>query len=370
MTKKETGQEVFGKKTKRSGKKSKFWRNVLRGFMVFVIICLIAGFFIGYRYYKLIYVENVELDGKKELYVYIPSKAGFDDVKKILYPQHIIKDTNSFEWLCEHKKYSLNVKSGRYLLKDGMSNNEFINLLRSGKQDPVKLTFNNIRTKEQFISRVTRFIEADSLSLINLLNDTAFLSKYGLDPDNVMCIFIPNTYELFWDTPAEKFFVKMHAEYKKFWNKERLDKAAAVGLSPNDAVILASIVYQETKKKDEMPKVAGVYLNRIRIGMPLQADPTVIFALGDFSIKRVLTVQTQYNSPYNTYRYAGLPPGPICLPDSYVVDKVLDYEKHDYLYFCAKEDLSGYHNFAITPAQHAQNAQKYHNALNRRKIKK
>jgi len=363
-------KEQLSKKTKSSRKKSKFWRNFFRGLLVLIVICLIAGMFIGYRYYQLIYVKNVDLGGKKEMFVYIPTNANFQDVKKILYQPGLIIDTNSFEWLCEHKAYTMKVKPGRYLLKENMSNNELINLLRSGKQEPVKLTFNNIRTKEQFVSRVSRFIEADSLSLINLLNDTAFLKKYDLDPDNVMCIFIPNTYEIFWDNPAEKFFNRMYDEYQKFWNQARRDKAAALGLSPAEVVILSSIVYQETKKKDEMPRVAGVYLNRIRIGMSLQADPTVIFALGDFTIKRVLTAQTQYDSPYNTYRYAGLPPGPICLPDGFVIDKVLESENHEYLYFCAKEDLSGYHNFAETAAQHAQNASRYHAALNRMKIKK
>lgn len=368
MPKKE--QKIFEKKTKKSGKKNKFWKNFFKGFIVLIGICIIAGIFVGNRYYKLIYVKNVDLGPKQELYLYIPTNSNFGDVKKLLYAQALIIDTNSFEWLCEHKSYTLNVKSGRYLLKDNMNNNELINLLRSGKQDPVKLTFNNIRTKEQFVSKVTRYIEADSVSLIKLLNDSDFLKKYDLTTDNVMCIFIPNTYELFWDTPAEKFFTKMHAEYEKFWNTARKDKAAALGLSPNEAVILASIVYQETKKKDEMPKVAGVYLNRLNIGMPLQADPTVIFAIGDFSIKRVLNAQILFDSPYNTYRYAGLPPGPICLPDGFVVDQVLDREKHSYLYFCAKDDLSGYHNFAVTLAQHAQNAQRYHSALNRMKIKK
>jgi len=312
----------------------------------------------------------VDLGGKQEQYIYIPTNSGFEDVKKILFKQNIIKDTNTFEWLCEHKAYTSNVKSGRYLLKNHMSNNELINMLRSGAQEPVRLTFNNIRTKDKLISRVSKNIEADSVSLQKLLTDTAFLKKYDLNADNVLCIFIPNTYEIFWDTPADKFFQKMYDEYRKFWNQKRRDKTAEIGLSPNQVVILASIVYQETKKKDDMPKIAGVYINRLHKGMPLQADPTVIFAIGDFSIKRVLTSQTQYNSPYNTYIHTGLPPGPICLPEGYVIDQVLDYEKHDYLYFCAKDDLSGYHSFARTAAQHAQNAQRYHNALNRLKIKK
>lgn len=373
MPKTTTKRKPSAKKTvrsKKSKKKNDFWKKFLLGFLAFVAICIIVGLVIGHKYYKYIYVKNVNLGNKKELYVYIPTNSNFENVKKILYKQDLILDTNSFEWLCEKKGYTLKVKSGRYLLKNKMSNNELINMLRSGKQEPLKLTFNNIRTKEQFISKVSKLIEADSLSLTALLNDDVFLEKYELTTDNVMCIFIPDTYELYWDTPAEKFFQKMYHEYEKFWNKNRKDKASAMGLNPKEVVVLASIVYQETKKKDEMSKVAGVYINRINKGIPLQADPTVIFAIGDFSIKRVLTAQTRFDSPYNTYKYRGLPPGPICLPAGFVVDKVLDYEKQDYLYFCAKEDLSGYHNFAETGAQHAQNAQKYHYALNRLKIKK
>ncbi len=368
MAKKRQGSS--GKRSKNSGGKGKFRKRFLTGFFSFLLVAGIIGVAVGYKYYKYIYVKNVELGDKKEVYVCIPTNSNFDDVKKILYGQHIISDTVSFQWLSDHKAYSLNVKAGRYLITNHMNNNELINMLRAGKQTPVRLTFNNIRTKEQLVSRICKNLEADSISLLNLLSDKAFLEKYDLNPDNVMCIFIPNTYEIFWNTSAEKYFEKMHDEYEKFWNKTRSDKAAEIGLSPEKAVILASIVYSETKKKDEMSKIAGVYMNRINRGMPLQADPTVIFAIGDFSIKRVLNEQTRYNSPYNTYIHTGLPPGPICLPEGYVIDKVLDYEKNDYLYFCAKDDLSGYHSFAETSAQHALNAQRYHQALNRLRIKK
>jgi UPF0755 protein len=287
-----------------------------------------------------------------------------------LYKENYIIDKGSFEWLSEKKGYNVKVRSGRYLLKNHMNNNELINMLRSGKQEPVKLTFNNIRTKEQFAGRIGKQIEADSTSLLLLLNNENYLKKCDLNVENVMCIFIPDTYEMYWDTPAEKFFEKMYNNYKKFWNEGRRQKAANMGLTPNEVVILASIVYQETKKKEEMSRVAGVYLNRIHKKMPLQADPTIIFALGDFSIKRLLNYQLETESPYNTYKNLGLTPGPICLPETFVIDRVLDYEKHNYLYFCAKEDFSGYHNFAETAAQHALNAQRYHNALNNLQIKK
>ncbi len=351
-------------------KKHSTRRNFLIGTLVLIGILLIGGGIIGSKYYKLVYRANVDLGNKETAYLYIPTNSTFSDVKRILYKDALISDKASFEWLCEKKGYNVNVKSGRYLLRNHMNNNELINLLRSGKQEPVKLTFNNVRTKEQLVSIVSHLLEADSASLLSLLDNNEFLKKYKLNSDNVLCIFIPNTYEIFWDTPAEKFFKKMYNEYEKFWNKSRTQKAADMGLKPSEVIIMASIVYQETKKKDEMPRIAGVYMNRINRGIPLQADPTVIYAIGDFSIKRVLTSQTEIESPYNTYKHRGLPPGPICLPEAFVIDKVLDYEKHDYIFFCAKEDFSGYHNFAETAAQHAQNAQKYHNALNKLKIKK
>ena len=356
--------------TKNPKKKQSSRKSFLIGLMVLLGILLIGAGIIGSKYYKLIYLENVDLGNKETMYLYIPSNSTFEDVKRILYKDAIIIDKGSFEWLCEKKGYNLNVTSGRYLIKNHINNIELINLLRSGKQESVKLTFNNIRTKEQLVSKVCKIIEADSIVLLALLNNNDFLKKYDLNTDNVMCIFIPDTYKLYWDMPAEKFFKRMFDEYKKFWNTNRTQQAQTIGMKPTDVIILASIVYQETKKKDEMSRVAGVYINRIHKGIPLQADPTVIYAIGDFSIKRVLTEQTRFESPYNTYMHTGLPPGPICLPEAVVIDKVLDYEKHDYLFFCAKEDLSGYHNFAKTGAQHAQNAQKYHNALNKLKIKK
>lgn len=360
------------KKKKKAGsggwKKNK--KAVFTGIAAFIGIVLVGAGIIGYRYYKLVYNVNVDLHGKESSYLYIPSNADFTKVKTILYKEKYVIDTNAFEWLAEKKGYTESVKAGRYLLRDRMTNNALINLLRSGKQDPIKLTFNNVRTKEQFIAKLNTQLEADPDAVRRLLNDPEYLKKYGLDTDNVMCIFLPNTYEFFWNTTDTAFFSRMYREYSKFWNKQRCEKAAAAGLTKEQAVILASIVYSETKKKDEMSRVAGVYMNRIERGIPLQADPTVIFAIGDFSIKRVLTVQTRFESPYNTYLHTGLPPGPICLPEPYVIDKVLDFEKHDYIFFCAKEDFSGYHNFAKTAAQHEQNARKYRDALDRQKIKK
>lgn len=356
------------KAKKTTGKKSK-GKAVWKGLLALLILLLAGALLIGYRYYKLIYISNVDLGPKKEVYLYIPTGSNFDSVKNLLYKEAYIVDKNSFEWLCEKKGYSKNVKSGRYLLKDKMSNNELINLLRSGKQNPVKLTFNNIRTKEQLASRISKVLEADSASLILLLNNSDSLKSYGFNEDNIMAMFIADTYEFYWDTPARVFLNRMNKEFNRYWNNERTNKATQRGLSPIDISIIASIVYEETKKKDEMSRVAGVYVNRINQKMPLQADPTIKFALKNFSLKRVLTSHTLVESPYNTYMHSGLPPGPICIVSAVVLDKVVNFEEHNYLYFCAREDFSGYHNFAETLAQHNLNAQKYHQALNRLKIR-
>jgi UPF0755 protein len=356
------------KSKKKSSKKIK--KPLIRGILVFFALIIIASSVVGYKYYKLIYKANIDLHGKETTYIYIPTNSNYQNVKDLLYKNDFIINKDAFEWLSVKKNYPNNIKSGRYLLKNGMTNNTLINMLRSGKQEPIKVTYNNIRTKKQLASRISLQIEADSNELLEMLNDEEVIKSYNLKGDEIMCIFMPNTYELYWNTHAKQFIDKMYKEYQKFWNADRKNKAAAIGLSPEKAVILASIIYQETKKNDEMPKVAGVYINRIKKGIPLQADPTVIFAIGDFGIKRLLNDQLSINSPYNTYINKGLPPGPICLPPPIVVEKVLDYEEHDYLYFCAKDDLSGYHNFAKTLEQHMQNARRYWAALNRRNIRK
>lgn len=336
-------------------------------FSVFLVL-IIAGGIIGYQYYKKIYNPNIQTKDKD--YLYIPTGSTFDDVVRIIENRKLVKDINSFEWVAELKKYPEKIKPGKYLIKKNMSNNELVNLLRAGIQEPVMVIFNNARTKEQLAGKVSKNIEADSSHVLSLLESDDFITKYGFNSESIMTMFIPNSYELFWNTSAEQFFDRIASEYKQFWTEDRKDKAKMLGLSQSEVSILASIVEQETIKKDERPRVAGVYLNRIRKKMLLQADPTVIYAMGDFTIKRVLKEYLDYDSPYNTYKYAGLPPGPICLPSISSIDAVLNSEKHDYIFFCAKEDFSGYHNFAKTAEQHAVNAAKYRNALNKRKIYK
>ncbi|OFX26445.1 MAG: aminodeoxychorismate lyase [Bacteroidetes bacterium GWA2_31_9] len=348
-------------------KKSKLGLILKIIFSIFLVL-IIAGGIIGYQYYKKIYNPNIQIKDKD--YLYIPTGSTFEDVVRIIENKKLVKDINSFEWVAELKKYPEKVKPGKYLIKKNMSNNELVNLLRAGLQTPVMVVFNNARTKEQLAGKVSKNIEADSSHVLSLLESDDFVTKYGFNTESIMTMFIPNSYELFWNTSAEQFFDRIATEYKQFWTEDRKYKAKLLGLSQSEVSILASIVEQETIKKDERPRVAGVYLNRIRKKMLLQADPTVIFAMGDFTIKRVLKQYLDYDSPYNTYKYAGLPPGPICLPSISSIDAVLNSEKHDYIFFCAKEDFSGYHNFAKTAEQHNANANKYRVALNKRKIYK
>ena len=338
--------------------------------LALVVIAALIGGLYGYLVYKKINSPNITINKKDNKNLYIPTGSNFDDLLSIIKNKGLIIDIESFKWMAEKKKYINKVKPGKYKLRDGMSNNEFVNLLRSGNQEPVKVTFNNVRTIEQLAGKVSVNLETDSSQIDNLLKNSEFIKKYGFNKNTIISLFIPNTYEFYWNTSAEEFVSRMAVEYKKFWNEDRKIKAKKLHLSQSEVATLASIVQQETLKSDEKPRVAGVYINRIRKGIPLQADPTVIFAIGNFGIKRVLRKYLKYDSPYNTYLYKGLPPGPICIPNQSSIDAVLNYEKHRYIYFCAKEDFSGYHNFAKTLSQHNANARKYQRALNRRRIYK
>ena len=300
--------------------------------------------------------------------VFVPTGGDFDRLCDSLSGNGFLRDEKKFERLARSRKLDRSVRPGRYEVKEGMTYSELINRFKAGLQSPVRVTFNNIRTLDRLAGIVSRKLELDSAALYSVLSDPAVAERYGYAPQTFMAMFIPDTYELYWNCSAENFLVRMKKESERFW-KDRESKLARSGLSREEAVTLASIVYEETKKKEEMPRIAGVYINRLRKGMPLQADPTVKFALGDFSIRRVLFAHLEVDSPYNTYKYAGLPPGPICMPSIDAIDAVLDFERHDYLYFCAKDDLSGAHSFARTLAEHNRNAQAYAAALNRRGIR-
>jgi len=337
-----------------------------------IIFILITLFLLisGYLIYDLIFRSNIILSGKKIDYINIPTNSKYDDVLNRLKETKLIKNINSFDRLARIADYENHIHPGHFQVKNGINNYELVRLLYSGKQTPVTVTFNNVRLKSELASKVSKLIEADSISILNLLNDPEFIKPFGFTPETSILLCLPNTYEFWWNTSAEQFLKRMAKEQKKFWNESRLNKAKKIGLSPIQIGILASIVDQETNKNDEMSRIAGVYLNRLNKGMPLQADPTVKFALNDFSITRILKGYTEVDSPYNTYKYAGLPPGPICLPNTSTIDKVLNYEKHEFFYFCAREDFSGYHNFAENLEEHNINAKKYQHALSNLELKK
>ncbi len=344
-------------------------RKIKRIIFGVLTILVLISIFIFVRMYKAIINPNVRIN-EEQMSLYIYSEDNFETIKEKLYSDSIIVNKRTFEWLAKKLEYPQYIKSGHYIIQDGMNNNKLLNLLRSGSQTPVNFTFNNIRTIEQFASRVDEQLELDSLSLLQSLNDNKTIEEMGFDKYKQAALFIPNTYELYWNISSEDFVEKMIDEYNRFWNENRRQKAKDINLTPIEVSILASIVDKETTKTSEMPRIAGVYLNRINKNWLLQADPTLVFALGDFEIKRVLDVHKEIESPYNTYKYVGLPPGPICIPSIAAIDAVLDAEKHKYFYFCAKDDLSGYHVFAKNMSEHNANAERYRKALNKKRIYK
>jgi UPF0755 protein len=337
--------------------------------IVLLLFALIAGYF-GYDKYRQIFASNVSVELENE-YLLIPSGSTFEELLEILKKEHFIIDEKSFVWVAERMKYiKPDLRSGRYKIQPNWSNRSLISHLRSGKQATVKVILNNERLPEEVAGKVSKTIEADSIGIIELLQNKNYLDQFDLIPETAMTVFIPNTYDFFWDTDAVSFFEKMLAENKKFWTKKnRLEKAGKLKLSKEEIYTLASIVEKETNQNDEKKRMAGVYINRLKKGMPLQADPTVVFATRDFSTKRVLNRHTQFDSPYNTYMYAGLPPGPISMASISSIDGVLDAEDHSYIYFCAKGDGTGYHAFAKTLSGHNANARKYAQNLKKRGLR-
>lgn len=335
-------------------------------YLIFIVLLILAGC-IWYMY-NLLFANNVYIVKEKEAFLEVPTGSSFEDVKKSLYSNGYIIHRKNFELVAKYKKYDQLIKPGRYELKAGMNNLELINKLRSGDQDPIQVTFNNVRFPNELASKIALQIEPDSLSLISLMKDTSFLDSLGVNPFSIFTITIPNTYEFYWNTNAKDFMRRMKSESDKFWNNGREELMKRINLNRLQVITLASIVEKETNKDDEKARVAGVYLNRLNKGWLLEADPTLVFAHGNFEIKRVLNIYKEIDSPYNTYKYAGLPPGPICLPSVSSIDAVLNAEPHNYMFFCAKEDFSGYHSFAATIEQHNVNAWKYQQALNQRNI--
>lgn len=306
---------------------------------------------------------------EKEGCVYVRSGETYDELFGELTGGGFLKRPARFDKTASLVGFDGDPVPGHYRLREGMSYLQLARTFQRGWQTPVRVTFNNVRTLPQLAGRLAGQLEADSLQLARVfLNDT-IPARYGYTPETFIGMFIPNTYEMYWTVSPAGFLDRMQQESGRFWNAEREQKRERTGLSRNEVITLASIVYEETQKTDEMPRVAGVYLNRLKTGMLLQADPTVKFAVGDFTLRRILFVHLEADSPYNTYKYAGLPPGPICMPSVAAIDAVLNFEDHHYYYFCAREDFSGYHNFARTLAEHNRNAARYQQALNQRGIR-
>jgi UPF0755 protein len=331
----------------------------------------VAAYF-AYFVYSTMFTPNTAFNNE-EAYIYVPTNSSYQDVRELLVP--LLKNIDAFERLAERKKYTSNIKAGRYVIKKDMTNNDIINSIRSNNI-PIKLSFNNQETLNDLAGRIALQIEADSISLIKAFKDEAFLHDNNFNSATSLGMYVPNSYEFFWNTSAEQFRDRMLVEYNKFWNTSRLEKAKGLGLSPEKVMTLASIVQKETAKADERPRVAGVYINRLNRGMPLQADPTVIFAIkdrtGDFEqvIKRVLYKDLELDSPYNTYKYAGIPPGLITMPDISSIDAVLNREQHNYYYFVADVKQFGYHKFAKTLSQHNRNRQEYIGWINKQGVRR
>lgn len=302
------------------------------------------------------------------VYIYIDEEKEYEEVVKQLDEKASLPSEKIFRMMAEQMNYPNTVKSGRYAIEDGMTMPDVIRRLRSGNQVAVNLTFNNIRVRENLAGRLSQQLMIDSLSLLTALNDTVIAQKFGFDHPTFVAMFIPNTYEIYWDTSVDKLLTRMKKEYDQFWNENRKAQAQRVGLTPLQVSILASIVEEEATYADEYPIVAGLYLNRLERGMRLEADPTVKFAVGDFTLRRILFKHLEIESPYNTYRNSGLPPGLIRVPSIKAIDATLAPQEHRYLFMCAKDDLSGRHNFATTHAEHSRNAAAYQRALNARRI--
>lgn len=302
-------------------------------------------------------------------YVYIGGSDDFSSLGRQLLDSAGCQDIRSFNRLARWLDYPGHMKSGRYAVTPGMNNLTLLNELRRGQQTAVRLTFNNIRTIDELAARIGDQLMMSRNELLAQLTEPTVCAAYGFTPETVKALFIPNTYEVYWTVSPENLLKRMKKEYDRFWNEKRREKAARVGLTPFEVSVLASIVEEETAVADEYPIIAGLYLNRLKRGIPLQADPTVKYAAGDFTLQRILFEHLEIDSPYNTYKYAGLPPGPLRIPGIRSIDAVLSPMQHNYLYMCAKEDFSGRHNFAVTLAEHNRNAARYRTELNRRNIR-
>lgn len=329
---------------------------------LFLIGAVCAGIFYYYIFYP-------QFHPQKTAYIYIDRDDTTDSIYNKVKEKGHPKSFTGFLWMARWKNYtSADIHTGRYAIRRGENAYHVFSRLYRGYQEPVNLTIGNVRTLDRLARSVGKQLMIDSAEIDLAMNDSALRQKMGYTKETLPCLFIPDTYQVYWNMSVDEFFARMQKEHEKFWNQERLAKATTLGMTPEEVSTLASIVEEETNNTAEKPMVAGLYINRLHKGMPLQADPTIKFALQDFGLRRITNVHLNVDSPYNTYLHAGLPPGPIRIPSPTGIDAVLNHVKHDYLYMCAKEDFSGTHNFASNYADHMKNARKYWNALNERKI--
>jgi UPF0755 protein len=312
--------------------------------------------------YQIFYTPNILVDRNDRLFI-VESGATYRQVQDNLARGNFVNDMVSFSFLARLYDYDKSIKPGRYHLRKNMTNLQAIKILRAGIQEPVNITFTHVRLISELGERITKNLSITSEQFYSALNEFIATNKEGFNSDNILSMFIPNTYEVYFNISADDLVERMNKEYKRFWNDNRIKKADSLGLSPIEVSILASIVQAEAVKDDEAPSIAGLYLNRLKRDIALQADPTLVYAVGDFTLKRVLNEHKEVDSPYNTYKHAGLTPGPINMPRIAIIDAVLNAKSHNYIYMCAKEDFSGYHNFSSSLSQHLINARNYQRAL-------
>lgn len=339
-------------------------RNKAKYYLIPAILCMAGIVAIGYYYFFSTFSTQAE-----KQYVYIDEDDTPDSVYLKL--EQIAKPSalTGFRTLARHYDYANNIRTGRYAIEPGQNTVNTFRIFRNGRQEPIMLTIPESRTMQQLAARLSAKLMIDSATIAQALTDQKVCEEYGYDTCTIAAMFVPNTYEVYWNTSIEKLLARLSSEHDKFWTTERKQKATVIGLSPNEVCTLASIIDEETANNAEKPMIAGMYLNRLNIGMPLQADPTIKFALKDFSIRRVYHGHLEVKSPYNTYKNTGLPPGPIKVASIQGIDAVLNRVSHHYLYMCAKEDFSGTHNFAANYQEHQKNAARYAKALNERGIK-
>ena len=338
-------------------------RNTLLALAAAIVLIALAG--AGTGYYLLL---APQFHPQKTQYVYIDRDDNLDSIYNKVRQTGQAGNLTGFRWMARYRDYARCIHTGRYAIHPGENVYHVFSRLYRGYQEPMNLTIGSVRTLDRLARNVGEQLMIDSAEIAAPLSDSAFIHRLGYTPETLPALFIPNTYQVYWNMSVEEFFQRMQKEHAAFWNEKRRAQAQAMHMTPEEVATLASIVEEETNNNAEKPTVAGLYINRLHANMPLQADPTIKFALQNAGIRRITNADLNIDSPYNTYLHTGLPPGPIRIPSIVGLDAVLNYTRHNYLYMCAKEDFSGTHNFASNYRDHLRNARKYWNALNRRKI--